>query len=70
MKLTFLILPLLFFCFYVNAELRAFKVGYIDFRDDIRYSDWGRHPVDIRSSHSVEQRPIDGARLGVIDSKI
>ena len=68
MKIIF-ILPLLLLYFSSYAETQIFKVGYIDLKDDIRYSDWGRHPVDIRSSHRNEQRAIDGAKLGVIDSK-
>ena len=69
MKISFITLPLLLLYFFSYAETKIFKIGYIDLKDDIRYSDWGRHPVDIRSSHRNEHRAIDGAKLGVIDSK-
>ncbi len=54
---------------FVHAETKIFKIGFIDLQDDIRYSDWGRHPVDIRSNHSKKHRPVDGARLGIIDAE-
>ena len=62
-----------FFLFFLNlhlvAETKIFKVGLIDYNYDIRYAKWERHPVDIRSKHSIENRAIDGAKLGIIDSK-
>ena len=46
-----------FFLFFVYfslfAENRYFKIGFIDLENDIRYTDWGRHPVDIRSKHRL-----------------
>ena len=51
------------------ANNYQFKIGYIDFDDDIRYADWGRHPVDIRSQHNHQPRAIDGAILGVNEAK-
>ena len=62
-----------FFLFFLNlhlvAETKIFKVGLIDYNYDIRYAKWERPPVDIRSKHSIENRAIDGAKLGIIDSK-
>ncbi len=69
MKIFFLTLSLIILYFPVSAETKLFKVGYIDLKDDIRYSDWGRHPVDIRSRHSKQHRGVDGAMLGTIDSE-
>ena len=69
MKVIFITLSLSFIYSSAIAETRIFKLGYIDLKNDVSYSDWGRHPVDIRSKHSKEHRAIDGARLGVIDSE-
>ena len=69
MKLIFIALFLFFPHISVTAETKIFKVAYIDLINDVRYTDWGRHPVDIRSSHNKEQRAVDGARLGIIDSQ-
>ena len=69
MRLIFITLSLLFIYFSVHSETIKFKIGFLDLKNDIRYSDWGRHPVDIRSNYKKYERPIDGARLGVIDSK-
>ena len=61
---------LLFFIgLFLSAEDKYFKIGFIDLQNDIRYTDWGRHPVDIRSKHSHENRAIEGAKLAIIDSK-
>ena len=68
MKLIFITL-FLFFYISVTAETKIFKVAYIDLKNDVRYSDWGRHPVDIRSSHNKEQRAVDGARVRIMNSK-
>ena len=54
---------------FVHAQTKVFKIAFIDLQDDIRYSEWGRHPVDIRSNHSKKTRPVDGARLGIIDAE-
>ena len=69
MKLLFITLFLFFPNIYVTAETKIFRVAYIDLKNDVRYTDWGRHPVDIRSSHNKVQRAVDGARLGIIDSE-
>ena len=66
-----ILIVLLFFIYniLVQAETKIFQIGFIDLQDDIRYSDWGRHPVDIRSSHSKQHRAVDGARLAIIDAE-
>ena len=52
-----------------SAELKKYNIGLIEISDDIRYNDWGVHPVDIRSKHNAEKRPFDGALLAIEDSK-
>ena len=47
----------------------TFSIGFIDIAEDIRYSTWGIHPVDIRSKLMKEKRSIDGATLGLGDIK-
>ena len=66
-----LLSSLLLFLLHVAllANSNQFKIGYIDFDNDIRYADWGRHPVDIRSQHNHQPRAIDGAILGVNEAK-
>ncbi|MBF96734.1 MAG: hypothetical protein CMJ13_05885 [Pelagibacterales bacterium] len=65
------IISFFLFIFHLSlvAENKYFRIGFIDLENDIRYVDWGRHPVDIRSNHSKENRGVDGAKLGIIDSK-
>ncbi len=49
-------------------ERPVFTIGYLDVADDIRYTDWGVHPVDIRSeTNRGDRRPQAGAALGVND---
>ena len=52
-----------------NYTLESFINFMIEISDDIRYNDWGVHPVDIRSKHNAEKRPFDGALLAIEDSK-
>ena len=59
---------LFFISLFLFSEDKFFKIGFIDLQNDIRYTDWGRHPVDIRSKHRHENRAIEGAKLAVIDS--
>ncbi len=56
-------------CSAATAQERpAFTFGYLDLADDIRYTQWGVHPVDIRSeTNRVDRRPRDGAEMGVSD---
>ena len=63
--LIFFILP---FAIQSN-DLKEYKIALVDIVKDIRYSNWGVHPVDIRSKYNNEKRPIAGAKLAVKDSK-
>ena len=46
----------------------VFAFGYLDLAEDIRYSRWGVHPVDIRSeTNRIDRRPLAGAEMGVSD---
>ena len=70
MKSFFLVL--LFTCFfqYLHCkEIKNYKFILLDIKNDKKYSDWGVHPVDIRSKYNKEKRAIDGARLAIKDSK-
>ena len=54
---------------YADEE-ENFNIGYYDLEKDIRYDEWGVHPVDIRSNtNQLYKRPIAGARLGLKDIK-
>ena len=47
-------------------ELPTITIGYLDLDEDIRYVDWGVHPVDIRSSTAIgDRRAYAGAQLGL-----
>ena len=47
-----------------------FNIGYYDLEKDIRYDEWGVHPVDIRSkTNQLYKRPLAGAKLGLKDIK-
>lgn len=63
------LLAALMLCSAAAAEERpAFTFGYLDLADDIRYTRWGVHPVDIRSeTNRVDLRPMAGAEMGVAD---
>ena len=51
-------------------EIESFNIGYYDLEKDIRYDEWGVHPVDIRSNtNQLYKRPIAGAKLGLKDIK-
>ena len=54
---------------YAN-EKENFNIGYYDLEKDIRYDEWGVHPVDIRSNtNQLYKRPLAGAKLGLKDIK-
>ena len=56
-------------CLYAN-EKEDFNIGYYDLEKDIRYDEWGVHPVDIRSkTNQLYKRPLAGAKLGLKDIK-
>lgn len=49
-------------------ERPAFRIGYLDLEGDVRYEDWGVHPVDIRSqANRGDRRPRAGAEMGIGD---
>ena len=51
-------------------EKEDFNIGYYDLEKDIRYDEWGVHPVDIRSNtNQLYKRPLAGAKLGLKDIK-
>ncbi len=53
---------------YAN-DYKDFAIGFIDLENDIRYTKWGVHPVDIRSKINLEKRALDGAMLGLKDAQ-
>ena len=57
-----------FHSFFLYAEDKYFNIGFIDYINDIRYLDWGVHPVDIRSQKNKELRALDGAKLAVSEA--
>ena len=57
-----------FHSFFLCAEEKYFNIGFIDYKNDIRYLDWGVHPVDIRSQKNKELRALDGAKLAVSEA--
>ena len=57
-----------FHSFFLYAEEKYFNIGFIDYKNDIRYLDWGVHPVDIRSQKNKELRALDGAKLAVSEA--
>jgi len=51
-------------------ELPTITVGFLDLVEDIRYDDWGVHPVDIRSATAIgDRRGVAGAELGLEELK-
>ncbi len=51
-----------------QQEFPTLAIGYLDLNEDVRYDDWGVHPVDIRSSIAIEdRRGRAGAELGLQD---
>ena len=50
----------------INEELPTVKIGFLDLTEDIRYDDWGIHPVDIRSATTIiNRRAYAGAQLAI-----
>ena len=70
-KLIFLIYICISISFSIAAEENpTYNIGFYDLETDIRYDEWGIHPVDIRSNTNViKKKPIDGAKLGLNDIK-
>jgi len=70
LKLVTITLILLPISYLYAADKKDFNIGYYDLENDIRYDEWGVHPVDIRSNtNQLYKRPIAGARLGLKDIK-
>ncbi len=53
----------------IGVSLKKYDILFIELQDDIRYTKWGVHPVDIRSKFKEEKRPILGAKLAIQESK-
>ena len=75
MHLIFKILTNIIFFGLTFSSIHAnenpkFNIGYYDLENDIRYNEWGVHPVDIRSStNKIYKKPVAGAELGLKDIK-
>ena len=55
---------------YGDDELPTITIGHLDLIEDVRYEDWGIHPVDIRSATAiVDHRAYAGAQLAVEELK-
>ena len=68
LKLVIILLFLSSINFLYANEKEDFNIGYYDLEKDIRYDEWGVHPVDIRSkSNQLYKRPLAGAKLGLKD---
>lgn len=53
-----------------NDDLPLVTIGYLDLIQDVRYEDWGVHPVDIRSATAiVDRRAYAGAQLAIDELK-
>ena len=49
-----------------DEEFPTVKIGFLDLKEDVRYDDWGIHPVDIRSATTiVNRRAYAGAQLAI-----
>ena len=49
-----------------DEELPTIKIGFFELTEDIRYDDWGIHPVDIRSATTIiNRRAYAGAELAI-----
>ena len=47
-------------------DVPTITIGFLDLEEDIRYDDWGVHPVDIRSATAIgDRRAYAGAQLGL-----
>tara|TARA_B100000214_G_scaffold49433_1_gene30998 strand:+ start:702 stop:1901 length:1200 start_codon:yes stop_codon:yes gene_type:complete len=70
LKLGIILLFLSSINFLYANEKEDFNIGYYDLEKDIRYDEWGVHPVDIRSNtNQLYKRPLAGAKLGLKDIK-
>ena len=70
MKFSYLYIIFFFLINHSQSDdLKVYNIGFLDIKEDMRYSKWGIHPVDIRSKLNKEKRPIQGALLAIEDSK-
>ncbi|MAJ24578.1 MAG: hypothetical protein CMP36_03615 [Rickettsiales bacterium] len=70
MKNIFLyILIILYSSLLKSDDLKSYKIIFLDITNDLSYSKWGIHPVDIRSNLKKEKRALAGAKLAIQDSK-
>ena len=70
MKFSYLYIIFFFLINHLQSdELKIYNIGFLDIKEDMRYSKWGIHPVDIRSKLNKEKRPIQGALLAIEDSE-
>ena len=70
MKLSYLYIIFFFLTNHLQSnEVKIYNIGFLDIKEDMRYSKWGIHPVDIRSKLNKEKRPIQGALLAIQDSE-
>ena len=70
MKFLYLYIIFFFLTNHLEADnLKIYNIGFLDIKEDMRYSKWGIHPVDIRSKLNKEKRPIQGALLAIEDSE-
>ena len=70
MKFSYLYIIFFFLINHLQSDdLKIYNIGFLDIKEDMRYSKWGIHPVDIRSKLNKEKRPIQGALLAIEDSK-
>ena len=69
-KILQLFLFILFFIGHLNSsDFKTYNILFIDISNDKRYTEWGIHPVDIRSNLKKEKRPLEGAKLAIEDTK-
>ena len=52
-----------------SKNLQSYNILFVDLKNDIRYTEWGLHPVDIRSKIKKEKRAIAGAKLAISEAK-
>ena len=70
MNFSYLYIIFFFLINHLQSEdLKVYNIGFLDIEEDMRYSKWGIHPVDIRSKLNKEKRPIQGALLAIEDSE-
>ena len=57
MKFSYLYIIFFFLITHLQSDdLKIYNIGFLDIKEDMRYSKWGIHPVDIRSKLNKEKR--------------